>query len=175
MEPLTLSQARFLAFLTCKKRFQLRYLDRLAWPDTPLTIDQRTAAQRGQDFHQLLERFFLGFPINDLDIPDPQLQSWWKQLEQYLLPLPPGRKMPELRLTVPVGHHFLAGRFDLVVIGTAEDQPAIHIYDWKTSRPRPVLELQDEWQSKLYLAMMAESKHALFAGNRPLAARNISN
>ncbi len=173
MEPLTLSQARFLAFLTCRRRFQLRYLDRLAWPDTPLTPNQRTAVQRGQDFHQLLERFFLGFPIHDRDIPDPQLQLWWKQFEQYLLPLPHGRKMPELRLTVPVGHHFLAGRFDLIVIDAAEDQPAVHIYDWKTSRPLPILELQDAWQSKLYLAMVAESKHALIAGHSPLAPEQI--
>ena len=69
--------------------------------------------------------------------------------------------MPELGLTVPIGRHFLTGRFDLVIIGIEKQQPAVHIYDWKTSRPRPAEELRGEWQSKLYLAMLAESKSAL--------------
>ncbi len=173
MDTLTLSQARILAFLTCKKRFQLRYQERLAWPDPPLTPNQHTAVQRGQDFHQLLERFFLGFPIIESDIHDPQLHAWWQQFAGNLLPMPAGRAMPELRLTVPVGRHFLTGRFDLVIIGEEKEQPSAHIYDWKTSRPRPARELQDEWQSKLYLAMLAESKHALFANNMPLAPEHI--
>ncbi len=173
MDTLILSQARLLAFLTCRRRFQLRYLDQLSWPVAPLVPQQRSAVEQGQKFHQLLERFFLGLPISDLDIADRQLQLWWRRFEENLLPLPPGRALPELRLTVPVGRHFLTGRFDLVIIRNEKEQPAVHIYDWKTSRPRPAEELREEWQSKLYLAMLAESKGALIEGNGTLIPEQI--
>ena len=174
MDALTLSQARLLAFLTCRRRFQLRYLDQLSWPDIPLVPQQRSAVEQGQKFHQLLERFFLGLPINELDITDRQLRMWWKSFQEFVLPLPSGRALPELRLTVPIGRHFLTGRFDLVIIDSEKDQPLIHIYDWKTSRPRPMVELQDDWQSKLYLAMMAESKNALIKESGMLRPEQIT-
>ena len=173
MDTLTLSQARLLSFLTCRRRFQLRYLDQLSWPDLPLSPQQRTAVEQGQKFHQLLERFFLGLPVNESEISNRQLRIWWKRFEENLLPLPPGRSLPELRLTVPIGRHFLTGRFDLVNIISENDKPGAHIYDWKTSRPRPTGELQDEWQSKLYLAMMAESETALTGENRRLSPNHI--
>jgi hypothetical protein len=173
MESLTLSQARLLAFLTCRRRFQLRYLDQLSWPVTPLMPRQRSSVEQGRKFHQLLERFFLNLPVNEIDIPDRQLRLWWKRFEEHVLPLPPGRTLPELRLTVPVGRHFITGRFDLVIIGYEKDQPAVHIYDWKTSQPRPVEQLQDDWQSKLYLAMLAESKNALIRESGTLTSEQI--
>jgi CRISPR/Cas system-associated exonuclease Cas4 (RecB family) len=173
MESLTLSQNRLLAFLTCRRRFQLRYLVQLSWPNLPLIPQQRAAVERGQKFHQLLERFFLDLPISEHDITDPQLRMWWKSFQEFILPLPPGRALPEFRLTVPIGRHFLTGRFDLVIINSEDDQPVVHIYDWKTSRPRPAMELQDDWQSKLYLAMMAESKSAILEKSRMLTPDQI--
>lgn len=161
METIVFSQASLLAFVACRRRFQLRYLDKVPWPDHPFSPSQRTAIETGQAFHQLLERFFLGLPINESTLADGQLQTWWRRFKENVLPLPPGKAIPELRLSVPVGAHFLIGRFDLVNIEGEAARPCIHIYDWKSSQPKTAAELEDEWQTKLYLAIAAESGRSL--------------
>lgn len=161
MEAITFSRASLLAFLACKRRFQLRYLDKLSWPDLPFSTRQRSAIEQGQKFHQSVERFFLGLGVNEPDPADSELRLWWDRFKENVLPLPSGRALPELRLTVPVGGHFLTGRYDLVIIGDDGKQATVHIYDWKTSRPRTVSDLETEWQTRLYLAMLAESGNAL--------------
>lgn len=166
MESLRLSQGQLQAFLTCAQRFKLRYLEKLPWPHSPLDPQQASAIRQGQEFHQLLERYFLGLSIDEDNTSDRQLWMWWRRFEENLVPLPPGRMLPEQGLTIPVGEHFLTGRFDLVLIGSEKDHPPIHIYDWKTSRPRPTTDLQEEWQSRLYLALIAESKNALMGGRK---------
>ena len=161
---LLLSQARLSAFVTCRRRFYLRYLQRLPWPDLLLETSLRPAIERGQEFHKLLERYFLGLPVDPASIRDGQLRTWWQRFMESDFPLPPGRRLPELRLTVPAGPHFLIGRFDLVIVDSAHEHPFAHLYDWKTSRPRPTAELQEAWQTRLYLAMLAESGTSLTEG-----------
>lgn len=173
METITFSQASLLTFLKCRRRFQLRYLDRLSWPDLPFLPQQREAIEQGQRFHQLLERVFLGLPVEELDLTDSQLQIWWRRFEENVLPLPSGRALAELRLTVAISDHFLNGRFDLVIVGNESGNPIVHIFDWKTSRPRSVVELEESWQSKLYLAMLAESGTALVNGREILRPEQI--
>lgn len=167
---LLISKARLLAFLTCRRRFFLRYLERLSWPELLLDTSQRPAIERGYKFHQLLERYFLGFSVDPADIRDGQLRQWWRRFQESNITLPHGRHLPELRLTVPADPHFLIGRFDLVIVGYKENHPVAHVYDWKTSRPRSVAELQKEWQTRLYLAMLAESGSALTADDSSLHA-----
>jgi len=174
MDTLTFSQASLLAFLACKRRFQLRYLEKLTWPDLPLTSKQKAAIEQGQKFHQLVERQILGFREDVNDLADHQLKLWWQRFEQYFLPMPHGRALPELRLTVPIGSHFLTGRFDLVIVGFEKDQQVFNIYDWKTSHPRTVTDLQEDWQSKLYLAMLAEGGNALNPSGGPLLPSQIT-
>jgi CRISPR/Cas system-associated exonuclease Cas4 (RecB family) len=173
-KPLLISQASLLAFLTCHRRFYLRYLERLPWPELLLKTSQRPSVERGQKFHQLLERFFLGLPVDPTAIRDTQLRAWWRRFQESELALPQGRRLPELRITVPAGPHFLIGRFDLVIVSTAQDHPFAHVYDWKTSRPRTHSELQQEWQTRLYLAMLAESSSALTGDEGSLDANQIS-
>lgn len=174
MNSLTFSQASILAFLTCRRRFQLRYLENLSWPDLPFTPEQRAAIARGQRFHQIIERYFLGLHETDIELGDAELQSWWRRFAEHVLPLPAGRTLPELRLTVPIGDHFLTGRFDLVLIGEQADRPSLTIYDWKTSKPATTAELADAWQSRLYLAMLAESNGALVTAARDIHPDQIT-
>lgn len=170
----TLSGSNLLTFLTCRRRFQLRVLEHLAWPDLTLDIKQQAAVYQGQYFHRILERHFLGLPVIESEIPNKQLLNWWQQFEQHGPTIPEGRRLPEIRLTVPVGSHYLVGRFDLVVIETHAGGPRAHIFDWKTSRPRSISELQSDWQTRLYLAMMAESGQALIENGRLLEADQIT-
>lgn len=167
VETLTLSRQRLQTFLICQRRFQLRYLKQLPWPEAPLSQEAEAAVERGQRFHRLLERHFLGLPLASGAIEDAELQRWWTLFEQSGPALPAGRALAELSLTVPIGRHLLTGRFDLLVIGEDKSgQPFAHVFDWKTSRPPEEGQLPQDWQTRLYLALLAEGGHALSPGNR---------
>jgi hypothetical protein len=157
-QSLTFSRARLADFVACQRRFQLRYDRRLAWPAGPLEANTAEALARGRQFHQLLQRFFLGLPAAQMLNDEPKLAQWWQLFQSQGPELPPGRRLPEFNLTVPIGRHFLTGRFDLLVAG---DQ-GLHIYDWKTeARPRSAKALRDDLQTRVYLALAAEGSPAL--------------
>ncbi len=151
-------------FAACQRRFQLRYDRRLTWPAGPLKADTAEALARGRRFHQLLQRFFLGLPAAQLPNDESELAQWWQLFQSQGPQLPPGRRRPEFILTVPIGRHFLTGRFDLLVVG---DQ-GLHIYDWKTgARPRSEEALRDDLQTRVYLALAAEGSPALRESTAP--------
>lgn len=172
--PLLLSRARLENFLACQRRFQLRYLRRLPWPPLPLDERSEETLVRGQQFHQLLERHFLGLPVEMSLIEDEQVRHWWAQFQRSGLRLPEGRPLPELRLTIPVGDHLLHGRFDLLVVGKENSQPTAHLFDWKTGKARPLADLRRDWQTRLYLAMLAQGGPALIADGQPISPENIT-
>ena len=166
-ETMTLSRHRLQTFLICQRRFQLRYLKRLSWPESPLSREVEVAIERGQRFHQLLERHFLGLPPASGAIEDAELQRWWTLFEQSGPALPAGRALAEVSLTVPTGRHLLTGRFDLLVVGEDDSgEPFAHVFDWKTGQPPDESQLRQDWQTRLYLALLAQGGRALWPGNR---------
>jgi hypothetical protein len=175
---LTLSQYKLANFLACQRRFQLRSLRRLPWPATPLPERTEQLLQQGQDFHQLLERHFLGLPITPATIPDGRVRQWWQAFtdDSPVQNLPAAaRFLPETGLTVPLGNHLLYGRFDLLVIGEdAQNRLFAHVFDWKTGRPATPEALNGRWQTRLYLALLAEGGSAFWPQAVPLAPEQIS-
>jgi len=168
-ESLNLSRARLETFLACQRRFYLRYRARLPWPAAPLDPQQETAAIRGQQFHLLLQRRFLNLDVDPDAIADEQLRNWWDAFVEQGPALPNGRYLPELQLSVPVGRCVLSGRFDLVVLGqTAGGAPFAHVFDWKTGSPQTADALRQAWQTRLYLALLAESRGALLKNGQIL-------
>jgi CRISPR/Cas system-associated exonuclease Cas4 (RecB family) len=156
-----LSQSKVRTFLTCRRRFELRYLHRVPWPAAPLAEKDEALLGRGQQFHELLHRHFLGLPMEAESIDDAQVRGWWRTFRQEGPRLPNGRYLPELTLTIPLGALLLNGRFDLLIIGTDTAPPTAHIYDWKTGHPRHLADLRHDWQTRLYLALIAEGGAAL--------------
>lgn len=162
-----LSRSRLASFLTCQRQFQLRVLERLTWPENPLRQADEERLGRGQQFHQLLERHFLGLAIEPATIAERQVRSWWRLFANSQLELAPGQRLPELTLTIPIGQHLLNGRFDLLILGEKEGKPFAHIFDWKTGKPQDEADLRHDWQSRLYLALLAEGAAALGAALLP--------
>jgi len=159
---LTLSQNHLYTFRACPRRFYLRYLARVPWPEAPLGRSQELAYERGQRFHRRLERHFLGLPTASDEETDAELRVWWDTFGSHAPALPKGRRFVEAGLTVPIGNHFLTGRFDLLIVGAGPDgQPAAHLFDWKTGEPRPLDRLRAAWQTRVYLAVLAEGGAAL--------------
>lgn len=167
---ITFSRYKLAAFLACQRQFQLHYLQQYPWPPAPQDDSGREVGRRGQQFHRLLERHFLGLAVDDPGVGDPLLRQWWLTFRREEPLLPPGERLPELTLTVPLKGHLLTGRFDLLVLGEEE----VHIYDWKTTRPRPEGDLRRDWQTRLYLALAVEGGSALYPGAKTVAPHQVT-
>lgn len=174
-ESVRLSRAPIHTFLLCARRYFYRYVAHTPWPDTPLSDETETAVLRGQQFHQLIERHFLGLPVAT---QDAALQHWWRQFERYLPQLPDGQRLTELTLTIPIGvaqpsghQYLLNGRFDLIIVGAGR----AHIFDWKTGTPQDESQLRRDWQTRLYLAMLSAGSAALTPQlNTPLTPEQVA-
>lgn len=164
-ERLTLAQQHLYTFQTCPRRFYLRYLARVPWPEAPLGPEQELAYERGRRFHRRIERFLLGLPEADDVETDPTLRQWWETFRRRTPSLPDGRRYVETSLTVPIGpehRHQLTGRFDLLIVGDGSDGPAAAaLFDWKTGEPRPIERLLRAWQTRVYTFLVAEGGRAL--------------
>ena len=72
-------------YADCRRRFQLRYLQRVAWPAIqaePARENERHI-QRGERFHRLAQQYLVGVPEAGLTRmaeadEDENLQRWWQ-------------------------------------------------------------------------------------------------
>lgn len=162
-----LSQGSLQTFVDCKRRFQLRYLKQQAWPGVEIepALEHEHYSIQGQQFHRLLERYFLltqAMPddaareLIETSIPSGMLEAWWHAfLAEPPLNLPTQIVLPEVRLVASLAGQRLVAVFDLLAIDVGE---RIVIVDWKTSRTRPGREkLLGRLQSKVYPVLMVES------------------
>ena len=157
-ERLLLSRYKLETFWVCQRRFQLRYISRLKWPTMPVPSGLEEAFFQGELFHRLLEQFSLGLVVELPQDASADIQQWWRTFQSDPPVFPAGKRYPELSLSVPVGKHFLFGRFDLLILNENE----AHIFDWKTERtPRSFEKLRDDWQTRLYFTMVLEGCRAL--------------
>ena len=88
MDPLLrfeFSQTSLQDYADCRRRFQLRYLQRVAWPAIqaePVRENERHI-QRGERFHRLAQQYLVGMPearltrMAEAD-EDENLQRWWQ-------------------------------------------------------------------------------------------------
>lgn len=166
------SQASLQDFLTCPRRFYLRYVRRLAWPcaggGEAFEWEWRLAL--AQDFHHLAHQKALG--IAD-DLLEPLVQNrsaelfdWWTQLGQFWQAeqegVLRGRRYPELTLTAPLGQARLLAKYDLLV---AHPDGRWSILDWKTTQQRPSANaLRSLVQSRLYPYLLVRAGATLNAG-----------
>jgi len=140
----------------CPRRFWLRNIAQVPWPAAPLPPAVEESLEHGREFHQLMERHFLGLELENVS---PELRAWWTAWQRHPFPLPPGRRLPEITLSVPLDGERLLARFDLLAL--AKDGQAL-ILDWKTERhPRTRAQLATDIQTQLYPYVLAEGSAAL--------------
>ena len=172
------SQGSLQDFVDCQRRFQLRYLDRIAWPAVqaePILENERHM-QQGELFHLLVQQQLVGVPAARLTAMaqgDPDLAAWW---QAYLATAPadlPGQRFPEVTLSAPLGasgQRRLVAKFDLVALPT---EGRTVIFDWKTSRRRPPRHwLAGRLQTRVYPWLLLHAGHDLNAG-QPLTVDGI--
>jgi hypothetical protein len=168
------SQSSLQDYVDCRRRFQLRYLQNLAWPalQSEPALENERFMLRGSLFHHLTQQYFSGVPEDRLQtgITDPDLAGWWDQfmgfvhqekLDQRLATQPPGL-YAEKSFTAPLGAYRLVAQYDLIL----SDAPGhFRIYDWKTSQKRPKRKwLAERVQTRLYPYLFLRAGSSLNSG-----------
>lgn len=162
------SQGSLQDYVDCPRRFQLRYLQRLAWPAVEVepALENERHLLQGTAFHRLVHQHTLGIAPERLSsaVTDADLRRWWHNyLERGPEDLPESR-YPEVVLSAPAGGYRLVAKYDLIAVGpSAEFTPSRDeglradvgkravIVDWKTSRKRPSRRwLAERLQTKVY-------------------------
>ena len=168
------SQSSLQDLADCARRFQLRHVERLAWPAPgaePAAVWERRA-QAGDRFHRLVQQALLGLPVERAAAVDEQLRDWW---ERFCATAPafwgggarpaPGRFCCEVELGRPLGAFRLGARYDLVVWGP---DGRLVIVDWKTAgRKPPRSTLAARLQTRVYPWVLAAAGGELTRGAPP--------
>jgi RecB family exonuclease len=156
------SQGSLQDYVECRRRFQLHYLLRVAWPalESEPALENERAMQQGARFHRLAQQLLLGIPVEPLTAlaQGDDLSRWWQNYLRFAPGLlQPARvaAYPEITLAAPLGGYRLIAKYDLIAIHP--DQRAA-IYDWKTSRRRPKRQwLLARLQTRVYPYLLAQA------------------
>ena len=157
--PFTFNQSSLQDYVDCPRRFQLRYIEQLAWPavETDPAHENERRLQEGQLFHRMVQQHLLGLPAEKLGrlAATPDLRRWWENYLAFDLGLIGYAQFAELTLSAPLGSHRLVAKYDLAAV-----QPSAKaiIFDWKTFHKRP----RDEWmaarlQTRVYPALLVQA------------------
>jgi len=183
--PISFSQGSLQDYVDCRRRFQLRYLLKVAWPalEAEPVLENESAMQQGALFHRLIQQHLLGIPVERLtplavgadDGAEHPINRWWQNYLALNLP-PAAARYPEVTLSMPFAGVRLVGKYDLIQVGT--DGRAT-IYDWKTSavksaayrRPKRA-GLLERLQTRVYPYLLAQAGAHLNQG-RPFAADQV--
>jgi len=172
----TLSQSSLQDYYDCPRRFELRYLQRLAYPaiETEPALENEKHQKEGEYFHRLVQQHLIGIPAEQVGrlANTENLQRWW---ENYInaKDLTGFKNLsglyPEITLSAPLEKFRLVAKYDLIAV--VKDQ--VTIFDWKTYRKRPKNEwLHIRWQTRVYRALLVQAG-AHFNNGKPFAPEQI--
>ncbi len=154
-----ISQRHLKILETCPRQFEYSYCDRLTLPINPT---QQTKTQLGSDFHLLMHQRELGLPIAAILARSPQLNTWMEAMLQIAPALfqtddRTWRESEHVR-TLEIDNYLFTAIYDLLIL-----QPdRADIIDWKTyPLPKYKKDLDLEWQTRLYLYLLAETSDYL--------------
>ncbi|MTJ09694.1 PD-(D/E)XK nuclease family protein [Anabaena sp. UHCC 0204] len=158
---LRLSQGHLNLLAACPRKFQHSYLEQL---NTPLDPKHEEYQILGSRFHLLMQQKEMGLPIDSLLQTDHRLQNWMtdftKIAPDIFTPDPDNQTFRESEhyRTLQIGDYLLTVIYDLLIA----DQYQAQILDWKTNPqpPKPKI-LAQNWQTRLYLYVLAETSNYL--------------
>jgi CRISPR/Cas system-associated exonuclease Cas4 (RecB family) len=179
--PFSFSQSSLQDYVDCNRRFQLRYIEQLQWPavETAPVLENERRQLEGQQFHRMLQQYFLGLPAEKIaymadNSGSQNLARWWGNFISAgatgLAGLSGQKFLPEQALSAPLGKHRCMAKYDLIAV--RDGQAAI--YDWKTYHKRP----RDEWmaarlQTRVYQSLLVKAG-AHLNGGQPFAPEQVS-
>jgi hypothetical protein len=169
------SQASLQDYVDCRRRFELRYLDRLRWPalESEPALEHEAAMQRGMQFHRLVQQHLAGIAPNliEASLRDPDLLAWWRSYLDHPVPDLPETRLTEYRLSIPFAGRRLTATYDLLA---CEPGGRFVIVDWKTGAKPPRREwLADRLQTRVYPYVLVEGGAGL-NGGEPVRPEQVS-
>lgn len=164
------SQGSLQDYVDCPRRFQLKYMLRLAWPavQSEPAMENERFMQQGSRFHRLVQQHLLGVPGDRLQrlIHDVELNGWWNSYLEHAWNEPPVEPpLPEVSLYAPLGSYRLVAKYDALAFIESEGGKRVMIVDWKTSRKR----LRRSWlaermQTRVYPYLLVQAGAHLNGG-----------
>ena len=157
------TQSKLQDYLTCPRRFELRYQRKMNWPavETAPLHEAERRMQLGSDFHRLAHQHALGLParaLSDSARHNPELAAMWQNYLEHRpaeLAAPNAQLFPETTLAISVSGYRLAAKYDLLAY-LPGDSPRILIVDWKTNLRRPPSSrLRARAQTRVYPFVLA--------------------
>jgi hypothetical protein len=164
------SQGSLQDYVDCPRRFQLRYIQRLAWPavEAEPPLENERHLQQGAAFHRLVHQHVLGLSPQRLSstITDEDLSRWWHNYLESAPVDPSASLYPEVVLSAPVSGHRLVAKYDLIALMAEGLRPSL-ILEWKTSRKRPQRKwLAERLQTRVYPYLLVRAgSHLLEIGD----------
>lgn len=146
------SQQNLQDYLDCPRRFELRYLQKLAWPAvrSEPVLELERQMRLGVQFHQMVQQHQLGLPEQTVasQATEFELELWWRNYLAHPLNDLPTRRYPEVSLAAPFQSYRLVAKYDLLAVDPGRSAV---IVDWKTNRrPTPPSILRSRVQTRLY-------------------------
>ncbi|NJK40837.1 MAG: PD-(D/E)XK nuclease family protein [Acaryochloridaceae cyanobacterium SU_2_1] len=146
-----LSQGQLNLLTSCPRKFQHRYLDQI---DPSLGLETQSHQRLGTQFHQLMQQQALGLEIQPLIAAHPPIQTWFDSFAQFPPPMIRGEHLSEYHRWGWLEGYLLVAIYDLLILNPEQAQ----VLDWKSyARPRQDIELRQNWQTRLYLYLLAET------------------
>jgi CRISPR/Cas system-associated exonuclease Cas4 (RecB family) len=141
------SQSTLNLWQICPRKFEHQVLDNLHLPS-----EFNAKMEQGSRFHLLMQQKELGLDITNLAASDRQLQNWIGAFDRNPPVMIEGDRYSEHLRTHRLHTYILTAIYDLLILGTNQAQ----ILDWKThNHPISALILQSNWQTRLYLYILA--------------------
>lgn len=150
-----LSQGSLNLLAVCPRKFQHTVLEQLGPPTDP---EQQERLAAGQQFHQLMQQWHLGLPIDHLLSANPDFATWFQSFQQaqdtVLGTDATARRQSEQSRTLYFEGFWLTVVYDLLI----EREATAQILDWKTyPRPQTSDRLEANWQTRLYPFVLVET------------------
>lgn len=156
---ISLSQGQLNLLEVCPRKFQQVYFEQLGIPVSP---EQQERLAWGSQFHLLMQQRELGLPVESIVKEDLELQHWVTALvdeaTEVLTPNPETLRESEHCRTLKFQNYLLTVIYDLLI----EAENDAQILDWKTyPQPKEKGRLAKDWQTRLYLYVLAETSDYL--------------
>lgn len=160
------SQSSLQDYVECARRFQLRYLDRLAWPavEAEPILEHEVHMAQGERFHHLVHQHLSGISVERLqaNAAEEPLSRWWSNYLKGGLNGLPEQRFPEITLSAEIAGYRLIAKYDVLAI---EPGKRAVIVDWKTALRRPSRErLARRLQTIVYRYVLARAGRHINGG-----------
>lgn len=152
---LNLSQQSLSLLETNPNLFQRLHIEQ---KESPLTPEAKHRQEVGNHFHLLIKQLLMGLPVEPLLEAYPQMQYWISSLKiaapEIFADEPNTFKECDHHRTLIYEGHLLSVVYNLLLV----DENHAQIIEWTTATlPHSPLQLENDWKTRLYLYLLAET------------------